>query len=161
MGKAIEEVAAEEWVDPAGTVQPGQELNVRGIVPGTIRSVLRDEAPLIRSDGSPSRDYLFIDDAVDGYLKLAQAMDDETLHGEAFNFGTARGVSVLEITGEILRGMGRQELQPRILDRARGEIDAQTLSAEKARLRLGWSPRTALAEGLGRTIDWYREFLDG
>jgi CDP-glucose 4,6-dehydratase len=139
----------------------GGDLNWERIVPGTIRSVLDGQSPIIRSDGSPSRDYLFIDDAVEGYLKLAQAMDDAAIHGEAFNFGTAQAVSVLEITRSLLKVMGREDLQPQILDQARGEIDDQTLSPEKAGLRLGWSPTTALDDGLRTTIDWYREFLNG
>jgi len=138
----------------------GGDLNWERIVPGTIRSVLDGQPPIIRSDGSPSRDYLFIDDAVEGYLKLAQAMDDDAIHGEAFNFGTAHAVSVLEITRTLLKVLGREDLQPQILDQAKCEIDDQTLSAEKAGSRLGWRPTTPLDDGLRATIDWYREFLD-
>lgn len=138
----------------------GGDLNWERLVPGTIRSALRGQPPIIRSDGTLSRDYLSVHDAVDGYLKLAEAMDDPAFHGEAFNFGSAKGVTVLEMTREILRATGRDDLQPQILDRASGEIDAQTLSAEKAARRLGWRPRTALDQGLRATVDWYRDFLD-
>lgn len=139
-----------------GNLFGGGDLNFNRIVPGTIRSALRDERPVIRSDGSPLRDYIYVQDAVDAYLLLARALDRSDLHGHAFNFGTARPLSVLEITRKILELMGRTDLEAVVLNEASGEIRDQYLSSEKARRLLGWTPVASLDQGLLQTIDWYR-----
>lgn len=142
-----------------GNLYGGGDLNFNRIVPGTIRSAMRGERPVIRSDGSYVRDYLYVLDAVRGYLSLARALDDPALRGEAFNFSTGCGVTVLEIVRPILALAGREDLEPVILDVAEDEIGHQCLSPEKAQRMLGWEPRFALEEGLGRTVEWYRSFL--
>ncbi|MEA2578516.1 MAG: CDP-glucose 4,6-dehydratase [Chloroflexota bacterium] len=142
-----------------GNIYGGGDLNWSRIVPGTIRSLLADEAPVLRSDGNSTRDYLFVDDAVDAYLRLAEAADRPDVVGQAFNFGWERPVSVLEITATIQRLMDREDLQPVVLGTATHEIEAQYLDSAKARRVLDWRPTFDLAAGLTRTIDWYREFL--
>lgn len=142
-----------------GNLFGGGDLNFNRIVPGTIRTVVDGECPVIRSDGSPLRDYIYVLDAVSAYLRLAEAMEDKAIRGEAFNFGTARPLSVLEITRKILELMGRTDLEPRVLNEARGEILHQYLSSDKARRLLGWEPVASIDSGLKATIDWYRDFL--
>lgn len=142
-----------------GNLFGGGDLNFNRIVPGTIRTVFNGERPVIRSDGSPLRDYIYVGDAVAAYLRLAEAMEDSSIRGEAFNFGTARPLSVLEITNKILELMGRTDLEPRVLNEARGEILHQYLSSDKARRLLGWEPVASIDSGLKTTIDWYRDFL--
>jgi CDP-glucose 4,6-dehydratase len=137
----------------------GGDLNFNRIVPGTIRSVLNDERPIIRSDGSMVRDYIYVRDVVDAYLTLAQAMQDPAIHGEAFNFSTESNLNVLDLTRRIITIMGRDDLEPVILNEASNEIQDQYLSAEKARGRLGWKPRFGLDDALAETVDWYREFF--
>ena len=138
---------------------PG-DLNYSRIVPGTVKSVLEGQRPIIRSDGTPERDYLYIGDAVTAYLALAEAIGRDDVAGGAFNFGTGRPVSVLELVRMILETCGRADLEPEVLGTAgHGEIDRQFLSADKARRVLGWEARTPLAEGLERTCRWYREHL--
>ena len=137
---------------------PG-DLNWNRIVPGTIRSVLRDEKPIIRSDGSFVRDYVYVGDAVNAYLDLAQEMHREDIVGEAFNFSEERPQNVIEIVHEILKIMKAEHLQPSILGEGSHEIRNQYLSAEKARTRLGWQPKFGQEDGLKRTVDWYRELL--
>jgi CDP-glucose 4,6-dehydratase len=136
----------------------GGDVNASRIVPGTIRSILRGEAPVIRSDGTPVRDYLYVADAVDAYLTLA-AHPVDTIRGEAFNFGTNAPVAVGELVDLILSLMGANGLEPRVLSATKlaGEIDRQYLDSGKARRVLGWSARTPLREGLERTVAWYRE----
>lgn len=133
------------------------DLNWSRLVPGTIRAALSGEDPVIRSDGTPERDYLYVDDAVEGYLAVGESLPAQA--GEAFNLGTGRGVSVLALVDRILESVDNPGLQPRILGQARGEIDRQALSAEKARRVLGWEPRTSLTDGLDKTVRWYRRHL--
>ncbi|MCC7427022.1 MAG: GDP-mannose 4,6-dehydratase [Alphaproteobacteria bacterium] len=146
-------------VTRAANFYGGGDLNWNRIVPGTIRSVLQGERPVLRSDGTMVRDYIFVKDVADAYLHLAERMDDKALHGEAFNFSVEIKLTVLELTRLILKLMGREDLQPVILNQASGEIPEQYLSAAKARRVLNWSPRYGLEEGLRETIAWYREYL--
>lgn len=146
-------------VTRCGNLFGGGDLNFNRIVPGTIQSALRGERPIIRSDGSPLRDYIYVADAAEAYLLLARALEDPALHGHAFNFGTARPISVLELTRRILELAGREDLEPVILNEAKSEILHQYLASDKARELLGWQPVASLDDGLLQTIDWYRRFL--
>jgi CDP-glucose 4,6-dehydratase len=142
-----------------GNFYGGGDLNFNRIVPGTIRSVLRDERPVIRSDGQYTRDYIYIEDAVDGYVSLAESMARSAkVPGEAFNFSCERPLKVIELTNMILSIMNREDLEPIVQGEASNEIRDQFLSAAKARELLGWRPRFGIEEGLVRTIDWYRGF---
>lgn len=132
------------------------DMNMSRIIPGTILSVLRGERPIIRSDGTPVRDFIFTEDIIAGYLLLAERIDDAA--GEAFNFGSGEPVSMVDLVTRILRLMGRdRDLEPDILltSKIANEIDAQYLSSTKVSERYGWRPAVSLDEGLRRTIDWY------
>jgi CDP-glucose 4,6-dehydratase len=142
-----------------GNIYGGGDLNWDRIVPGTIRSLLWGEAPIIRSDGTLQRDYLHVDDVVTGYLALGEALMVGHELGEAFNFGSGRPVAVLEIVNEIAKVLGRTDLAPIIKSDAPNEIAAQWLDASKAASRLGWTPALTLSEGLRRTAEWYRAVL--
>jgi len=139
---------------------PG-DLNWNRIVPGTIRSVLRGERPVIRSDGTPVRDYFYVKDGALAYMLLAGKMaDHRELVGEAFNFSNEQPMTVLEITDKILELMGKcRDLRPVVLGESHGEIQRQYLCAEKARTILGWFPRWSLETGLSETIQWYKKLL--
>jgi len=137
---------------------PG-DLNWNRIVPGTIRSVVRGQRPVIRSDGSYVRDYFHVDDGAAAYLLLAERLGaDPALRGEAFNFSNETQITVRDLVGRILQLMG-STLEPEVRDEASNEIPRQYLSAEKARRVLGWSPLLSLDDGLRATIAWYRKFL--
>ena len=142
-----------------GNIYGGGDLNWDRIVPGTIRSLLGGERPVLRSDGQPRRDYLYVHDAVNAYLRLAEAVLSGDLAGEAFNFGHNEPVSVLRIVDELRDILGRQDLDPVILGTASGEIPDQYLDASKAAARLGWRPTFGLREGLAETVGWYRDLL--
>jgi CDP-glucose 4,6-dehydratase len=138
---------------------PG-DLNWNRIVPGTFRSALSNERPVIRSDGTFVRDYIYVDDGALAYLSTAEALAaDRSLVGEAFNFSNELPLTVLTLVQQILATAGRQHLEPDIRNEASNEIREQFLDARKARERLGWRPRFSLEEGLARTHSWYREFL--
>ncbi len=136
---------------------PG-DLNWNRLIPGTIRSVLEGTDPLIRSDGSLERDYLYLGDAVEAYLAVATHLPD--VSGEAFNFGTELPVSVLEVVQRIVAVSGVSGVRPRVLGVASNEIDSQSLASGKAATRLGWKPAVDLDEGLRRSVEWYQQFLE-
>jgi CDP-glucose 4,6-dehydratase len=138
----------------------GGDLNWSRIFPGTIRSVIRGERPIVRSDGTMLRDYLYVRDAVSAYLTLAEHLDEPEVRGEAFNFGMDDPRSVLEIVQAIIAVSDYPELEPVVLADAPNEIPAQYLGSDKAHHILGWSPHYSLEEGLRETLEWYREFLD-
>jgi CDP-glucose 4,6-dehydratase len=144
-----------------GNFYGGGDLNWNRIVPGTIRSVLRGQRPVIRSDGQFVRDYFYVEDGAAVYMLLAEQLADHPEYrGEAFNFSYGNPYTVLELAHRILKRMG-SDLQPLILNEASNEIRKQSLNADKACGRLGWHPLFSLDEGLDRTIAWYREFLAG
>ena len=142
-----------------GNFYGGGDLNWNRIVPGTIRSILRGERPIIRSDGSFVRDYFYVEDGAAAYMLLAEQLHlRPELRGTAFNFSNEIQVTVLDLVRRILCAMG-STLEPDIRDEASNEIRHQYLSAARAREVLGWSPLFTLEEGLDRTIAWYREYL--
>lgn len=140
-------------VTRCGNLFGGGDLNFNRLVPGTIRSALRGEAPVIRSDGTLVRDYFYVRDAVDAYLQLAERLPE--FAGEAFNFGNETPVSVLDLVQRILRLTGKSSLEPVILNEANHEIARQYLDCSKARRLMGWASQFGLDEGLRETICWY------
>lgn len=143
-----------------GNLYGGGDLNWNRLVPGTIRSALRGERPVIRSDGSYVRDYFYVEDGALAYLALAEQLAAKPeLAGQAFNFSNELQLTAREMAREILTAMGRPDLELDIRDTARNEIPHQYLSAEKARRLLGWRPAFDVRQGLARTVDWYRGFL--
>ena len=142
-----------------GNFYGGGDLNWNRIVPGTIRSVLRGQRPVIRSDGKFVRDYFYAEDGAAANVILAERLAaDRNLIGQAFNFSNESQVSVSELVDRILTLM-KSDLRPDVRNHSPNEIREQYLSAAKARDLLGWKPLYTLDEGLRRTIDWYREFL--
>lgn len=138
---------------------PG-DLNWNRLVPGTIRSILRGERPVIRSDGRYVRDYFYVEDGAAAYQLLAEQLAERpALRGRAFNFSNETALSVLELVRRILGAMS-STLEPEIRNEATHEIRHQYLSAARARAELGWRPLFDLDEGLNRTIAWYRNLLD-
>ena len=140
-----------------GNLFGGGDLNFNRLVPGTIRSALRDEAPVIRSDGKFVRDYFYVRDAAGAYLLLAETLPREDLLGQALNFGSERPLSVLEMVRLILELCGKTSLTPKIMNEATHEIPHQSLDCAKARRLLGWKPKFTLEAALRETIQWYWE----
>lgn len=145
-----------------GNLFGGGDLNWNRIVPGTIRSAIDGEPPIIRSNGRLTRDYIYVEDAVDAYVRVAEALaEGDLVAGQGLNISYEQPQSVSEIVDRILTVMGRTDLKPRILNEAVNEIRDQYLDAARARKLLGWAPRVALDQGLARTAEWYRAFFAG
>ena len=146
-------------VTRCGNFYGGGDLNWNRIVPGTIRSIIRGQRPVIRSDGSFVRDYFYVEDGAAAYMLLAERLAAApALRGEAFNFSNEIQITVLDLVRRILALTG-STLEPDVRNDASHEIRHQYLSASKARSQLGWSPLFNLGEGLARTIDWYQGFF--
>jgi CDP-glucose 4,6-dehydratase len=144
-----------------GNFYGGGDLNWNRIVPGTIRSVLRGERPVIRSDGKFVRDYFYVEDGAAAYMLLAERLlqGDPQVRGQGFNFSNEIQVTVTELVTMILRKMN-STLVPDIRNEASNEIVHQYLSAERARTQLNWSPLFTLEDGLTKTVAWYRNFIE-
>ena len=141
-----------------GNIYGPGDLNFNRIVPGAIQSVLRGLPPEIRSDGTPIREYFYVEDAVDSYLTLAEKTPALGLTGEAFNFSSGEKYTALEVVLAIIRAMGA-DLEPVVQNTSRHEIQDQYLSIEKAKRYLNWEPRYTFEEGLKPTIAWYKEMI--
>jgi CDP-glucose 4,6-dehydratase len=141
-----------------GNLYGGGDFNLNRIIPQTIKSVLNNEAPVIRSDGTFIRDYFYVEDAVKAYLLLAEKMEEQKIYGEAFNFSNEIQLTVLALVNKILKIMN-SDLEPIILNQGSNEIEHQYLSAQKAKKVLKWKPKFAIDEGLERTIRWYKNFF--
>jgi CDP-glucose 4,6-dehydratase len=139
----------------------GGDLNFSRLIPGTIRSVLRNERPIVRSDGTPVRDYLYVDDAVGAYLSLGEQMARPEIVGSAFNFGGGEPLSVRDVIARILDACDAHDIAPDI--RGTGvpaaEIDRQYLDSKHANKVLGWRAATTLSDGLRSAVSWYRQWL--
>ena len=142
-----------------GNFYGGGDLNWNRIIPGTIRSIIQNEAPIIRSDGSFVRDYIYAEDGAAAYILLAEQLaNNPSLYGQAFNFSNESQVTVLDLVKRVIKLMG-SDLQPIVQNQASNEIQHQFLDATKAKKVLGWTPEFTLDRGLKKTISWYENFL--
>jgi CDP-glucose 4,6-dehydratase len=142
-----------------GNIYGGGDLNWNRIVPGTFRSLLLNQTPVLRSDGTFVRDYLHVDDIVNAYLLLCERTSENDLIGEAFNFSDESPLTVLDIFRAICDAAGQPGIQPNVLNMASGEIQDQYLDASKAHQVLGWKAETTLQDGLAKSYKWYKELL--
>ena len=135
----------------------GGDLNASRLVPEAVAAVLAGRSPVLRSDGSPERDFLYVEDAVAAYLAIARALDGEGARGEAFNAGAGEPVAVRDVVATICR-VADSAVQADIRGEGtpEGEIDRQFVDASKLRALTGWAPQVALEDGLRRTVEWYR-----
>src|SRR3989338_387351 len=141
-----------------GNIYGGGDLNFNRIIPGTIKSILQNENPVIRSDGTYIRDYFYVEDTVDAFLTLAEALDRKEIQGNAFNFGPENPMSVIELVNKILK-ISDSKMKSKILAEAKNEIKKQYLDCGKASKMLGWKAGTQIDDGLKKTISWYKEFF--
>jgi CDP-glucose 4,6-dehydratase len=135
----------------------GGDLNASRLIPEAVAAALARRAPVIRSDGTPERDFLYVEDAVAAYLALASALDGDGARGEAFNAGAGRSWAVREVVEAVCRAAG-SDVRPDVRGTGTppGEIDRQWVDASRLRTLTGWEPRIDLDDGLARTVAWYR-----
>ncbi|MBZ0304172.1 MAG: GDP-mannose 4,6-dehydratase [Anaerolineae bacterium] len=144
-----------------GNIYGGGDLNWSRIVPGTIQSLLREERPVIRSNGKFVRDYIYVKDVTHAYMRLAECLEDDRVRGAAFNFSNEQPMTVLELVAAVQHLMGCDHLEPDIRNTAWGEIRDQHLSAAKALEILSWKPQYDTQNALQETIEWYRAYFAG
>jgi len=142
-----------------GNFYGGGDLNFNRIVPGTIRSLVDGQAPVIRSDGTLIRDYFYVKDGVGAYVTTAENLLAGKAVGEAYNFSNESQVTVRELVEVVRRAFGDARLEPVVLNDAPNEIPHQYLSAAKARRDLGWKPGYTLEQGMAETVQWYRQYF--
>ena len=148
-------------VTRCGNFYGGGDLNWNRLVPGTIRSVLRNERPVIRSDGHYTRDYIYVEDGARAYMTLAEQLAAKPrLAGEVFNFSYERRMTVLELVDQLLAVMG-SSLRPDVRNEASNEIRDQYLDATKAKTMLGWAPAFSFETSLRETVSWYKRYFGG
>jgi CDP-glucose 4,6-dehydratase len=141
-----------------GNIYGGGDLNWNRIVPGTIRALLAGQRPVVRSDGTAVRDYLYVEDAAEAYLRLAEHADRADVRGQAFNVSPERPLAALDLIERIAAAVGTR-LEPDVRGTAINEIPYQALSSAKVRRVLGWAPGFDVDEGLRATVAWYRDYL--
>jgi CDP-glucose 4,6-dehydratase len=136
----------------------GGDLNSSRLVPEAVLAAIEGRAPVIRSDGTPERDFLYVEDAVAAYLAICDLLDDGGGAGEAFNAGGGEPHSVLEVV-ELVCALSGSDVSPDVRGTGTpaGEIDRQCVDSSKLRTATGWEPAVDLEDGLRRTISWYRQ----
>jgi dTDP-glucose 4,6-dehydratase len=137
----------------------GFDFNLTRLVPGTLRSVFQGQAPVLRSDGTYTRDYLYIEDAVDAQLLVAERLAaGDSIRGEAFNFSYGDGIKTIDLVKRLIALSG-SDVAPVIANNATSEIKHLLLDSSKARRLLDWQPRVGFEAGLKETVDWYRRSI--
>jgi CDP-glucose 4,6-dehydratase len=145
-----------------GNIFGGGDMNFQRVIPGLIRDTLHNERFIFRGDSRSVHDFLYVEDAVEAYLLLAENLhSNPALGGEAFNFSIGMPTSLLELSQQLLRIMGRSDLAPIMQNTEAQEVQMQALSTKKAREILGWTPNFKLEKGLTQTVSWYRKYFSG
>ena len=147
-------------VSRLANVYGGGDMNFSRLVPDTARALAEGRRPVVRSDGSPERDWIYVEDAVDAYLRMAESLNRPELRGRAWNVGSGEAVSVLDLVSTLIRVSGK-DLEPDVqgVGTPKGEIDRQMLDASAIRDELGWERRFDLERGLAETWGWYERRL--
>lgn len=146
-------------VTRCGNVYGGGDFNWERLIPSVIKSLYHEKSPILRSDGTALRDYIFVEDVVQAYLTLGEQLDIKNLQGEAFNFSGSEPTSVIQVVGLLTQLMNKTHLTPIIENNTQAEIPNQHLSAQKAWEKLGWKAYIPLKLGLSMTFDWYLQFF--
>lgn len=147
-------------VTRCANIYGGADMNYSRLIPDAIRCILQEREFVIRSDGTPERDYMYVEDAVSAYLALAEQLNRDEVKGQAFNFGTGNPISVADLFRKIALLCGKPDVRPKILGTAKNEIDRQYLDSTKAKNILGWSVKHSIDEGLKKTIEWYKRHAE-
>jgi CDP-glucose 4,6-dehydratase len=143
-----------------GNIFGGGDMNFARILPGLIRDTLQNRPFIIRGDGKNVRDFLYVEDAADAFLRLAECLDESpSLAGEAFNFSLSQPLSVLELVQKVHRIMDTNHLAPVLQNTPSQEIKEQYMLTQKAQEILGWSPKFGIDEALELTVSWYRQYF--
>jgi CDP-glucose 4,6-dehydratase len=166
VSKVSAELIARSYADTYGlplaiarsdNVYGGGDFNWRRLIPGTILALHEGRRPTLRSDGTLRRDYVFVRDMVEAYLRLAERLDDAAVRGGVFHFATGIGTSALEVVDRLGALMERPDLEPDVTRASLGERVDRARSTERELRLLGWRSETGLEAGLAETVRWYEE----
>ncbi|HUT82281.1 MAG TPA: GDP-mannose 4,6-dehydratase [Candidatus Bathyarchaeia archaeon] len=169
LSKAITDLLAQGYystydlpigITRCGNLYGGGDLNFNRIIPQTIRSIIYNQNPEIRSDGTFLRDYFYVEDAANSYIMFAENLLEKNLEGEVFNFGTGKPVSVLKLVELLLKISNKEELTPKINNTAKDEIKDQYLDCSKAFKIFNWKPTHTLEMGLRKSFEWYKRWFN-
>jgi len=143
-----------------GNIYGPGDFNLKRLIPEVILSTIENKNFIIRSDGKSTRDYVFVDDVVDAYLKLFKQLKISKDKLKIYNVSSKFNYSVLEIVNMILKKMNNTKLKPIILNNSKQELNFQRLNYSKIQKKLGWKPKTDIGIGIKKTIDWYVKFYN-
>jgi CDP-glucose 4,6-dehydratase len=142
-------------------VYGGGDFNFSRIIPETARALIEDRRPVLRSDATPQRDFIYAEDAASAYVAIGEALDRDDVAGRAFNAGAGSPISVKEVVAKLIAVSGKH-IEPDVRGKGAppGEIDRQFLDSRLIRDTLGWKPQWDLEDGLRATYRWYEQNLD-
>lgn len=143
-----------------GNLYGPRDTNYNRLIPGTIKSILKDDTVEIRSNGKYKRDYLYINDALDGYLKISENLSKNPSNAGAYNLSHGKPYTILEVVDCIKFALDKENHPVRILDTANAEINNQWLDSSKIRNKLNWESKTTLDKGIAQSIEWYISNVD-
>lgn len=132
------------------------DYNYHRLIPKTIKRVLAGESPTMWG-GTAIRDFIYIDDAIDAYIKMATVSVTSIEKNRIYNFGTGKQYSVRDVIQTIITQSGSNVTVTKIADAREDEIKAQYVSTAKAKRILNWKPKVSFDNGIKKTIDWYKK----
>ena len=144
----------------SGNIYGPGDFNLKRLIPEVILSTIENKNFVIRSDGKSTRDYVFVEDVVDAYLKLFKYLKKSKDELKIYNVSSRFNYSALEIANMIVKKMGKAKLKPIILNNSKQELNFQRLNYSKIQRELNWKPKTKFETGIKKTVDWYVKFYN-
>jgi CDP-glucose 4,6-dehydratase len=139
-------------------VYGGGDLEFSRLIPDACRALVAGERPVLRSDGTPVREFVYVEDAVEAYLAVAGSLGDPSMRGRAWNVGGGEAMPVLDVVERLIRASGR-EAEPDVQGEPAERPDRQELDSSAIRRELGWQPAWNLDRGLSAAYQWYAAHL--
>lgn len=143
-----------------GNIYGGGDLNWDRLIPGVIKWLLNNEQPILRTDGSFKRDWVYVKDVVEAYYLVGNKLLSNEVVSTAYNFAGVDYLSVLEVYKSLCTVIKGEYVEPKYLIDSKLEIPDQYLDSSKIENELGFKSRFSLDESINETVNWYKENLD-